>query len=184
MQRETFTSNLHIAAGYDRAPDCYIMEEEAYMLEIGTMAPDFSLQDQDGNTRKLSEYRGRKVVLYFYPKDNTPGCTKEACSLRDNRDSLDGLNAVILGVSPDKPTTHQGFIAKQSLNFTLLSDPDHGVMEAYGAWGEKTSYGKKTIGVIRSTYIIDEQGIIIKTFAKVSTATHGEDVKAFLEKRA
>ncbi len=152
------------------------------MLEINTIAPDFSLPDELGNNVKLSDYRGKKVILYFYPKDNTPGCTKEACSLRDHKPLFDQMNAVILGVSRDSDKSHQGFIAKQNLNFKLLTDAEHKVMEEYGAWGEKKLYGKVSLGVIRSTFIIDEEGKIIKVFKKVNTAIHGEEVKAFLEK--
>ena len=151
------------------------------MLEVGKEAPDFTLQDQDGNERKLSDYRGKRVILYFYPKDNTPGCTKEACSLRDNKPVFDNLDAVIIGVSKDSTASHQKFIANQNLNFTLLSDPEHKVMEMYGAWGEKNMYGKITMGTIRCTYIIDKNGIIEKVYKKVNTATHGEDVRKYLE---
>ena len=151
------------------------------MLEVGKEAPEFTLQDQDGNERRLSDYRGRRVILYFYPKDNTPGCTKEACSLRDNKPVFDNLDAVIIGVSKDSTASHQKFIANQNLNFTLLSDPEHKVMEMYGAWGEKNMYGKITMGTIRCTYIIDRNGIIEKVYKKVNTATHGEDVRKYLE---
>lgn len=151
------------------------------MLEVGKEAPEFKLQDQDGNERRLSDYRERRVILYFYPKDNTPGCTKEACSLRDNKPVFDNLDAVIIGVSKDSTASHQKFIANQNLNFTLLSDPEHKVMEMYGAWGEKNMYGKITMGTIRCTYIIDKNGIIEKVYKKVNTATHGEDVRKYLE---
>ena len=151
------------------------------MLKIDTIAPDFLLLDQDGNERRLSDWRGKKVILYFYPKDNTPGCTKEACSLRDYKDKLEKKNAVIVGVSKDSPSSHQKFIAKQNLNFILLSDPEHKVLEMYEAWGEKTNYGKKTFGTIRCTYIIDEEGIIKKIFPKVSVSTHGEDILQSLD---
>ncbi len=151
------------------------------MLEVGSMAPDFSLPDQDGVTRKLSDYRGKRVILYFYPKDNTPGCTKEACSLRDEKENFEGINAVIIGVSRDSAESHQRFIKNQNLNFTLLSDSDHSVMEQYGAWGEKKMYGKTTLGVIRCTYIINPEGIIEKTFPKVITATHGEQIRKYFD---
>ena len=151
------------------------------MLKIDTIAPDFLLLDQDGNERKLSDWRGKKVILYFYPKDNTPGCTKEACSLRDYKDELEKKNAVIVGVSKDSPSSHQKFIAKQNLNFILLSDPEHKVLEMYEAWGEKINYGKKTFGTIRCSYIIDEEGIIKKIFPKVSVSTHGEDILQALD---
>ena len=152
------------------------------MLEVGTVAPEFTLLDQDGKERKLSEWRGKKIVLYFYPKDNTPGCTKEACSLRDSYSELLKLNAVVVGVSKDSVDSHQKFIAKQNLNFILLSDPEHKVQEEYQAWGEKMNYGKKYFGTIRCTYIIDEDGKIEKTFPKVSVSTHGEDIIKYLSK--
>ena len=146
------------------------------MLTEGTIAPDFTLVDQDGKERKLSDYRGERVILYFYPKDNTPGCTKEACSLRDREVDFSQLNTTILGISRDSSESHKKFIAKEKLNFTLLSDPDHKVMEEYGAWGEKLLYGKKSLGVIRSTFIINKDGVIEKVYKKVSTATHGDDI--------
>ena len=152
------------------------------MLDVGTIAPDFSLLDQDGKERKLSDWRGKKVILYFYPKDNTPGCTKEACPFRDSYTELLKSNAIVVGVSKDLPQSHQKFIAKQNLNFILLSDPEHKVMEEYGAWGEKINYGKKSFGTIRSTYIIDEDGKIEKTFPKVNVSTHGEDILKYLNK--
>lgn len=151
------------------------------MLKTGTEAPDFTLAGHDGTDHRLSDYRGRRVILYFYPKDNTPGCTNEACSLRDNKPSFDAMDTVIIGVSKDSVESHRRFIEKQGLNFLLLSDPDHQVMETYGAWGEKISYGKKSIGTIRCTYIIDKDGIIEKVYSKVSTATHGSDILKFLE---
>lgn len=151
------------------------------MIEEKTIAPDFTLEDQDGNNVTLSSYRGKKVILYFYPKDNTPGCTKEACSLRDNTTGFEGLNAVVIGVSPDKPSSHVKFRDKFTLPFTLLSDPEHKVMELYGAYGEKVLYGKKTMGVIRSTFLIGEDGTVLKVWKKVNTATHGDDVRKYLE---
>lgn len=151
------------------------------MLAEGTKAPLFTLADQDGSNVSLSDFRGQKVVLYFYPKDNTPGCTKEACSIRDNMPDFSRLNVKILGVSRDSGESHRKFIEKQNLNFTLLSDPGHQVMEEYGAWGEKTLYGKKSMGVIRSTFVINEDGVIEKVYKKVNTATHGEDLKKYFE---
>lgn len=151
------------------------------MLAEGTKAPLFTLDDQNGNNVSLSDFRGQKVVLYFYPKDNTPGCTKEACSIRDNMPDFSRLNVKILGVSRDSGESHRKFIEKQNLNFTLLSDPGHQVMEEYGAWGEKTLYGKKSMGVIRSTFVINEYGVIEKVYKKVNTATHGEDLKKYFE---
>lgn len=151
------------------------------MLAEGTKAPLFTLADQDGSNVSLSDFRGQKVVLYFYPKDNTPGCTKEACSIRDNMPDFSRLNVKIFGVSRDSGESHRKFIEKQNLNFTLLSDPEHKVMEEYGAWGEKTLYGKKSMGVIRSTFVINEDGVIEKVYKKVNTATHGEDLKKYFE---
>ena len=151
------------------------------MLAEGTKAPLFTLDDQNGNNVSLSDFRGQKVVLYFYPKDNTPGCTKEACSIRDNMPDFSRLNVKILGVSRDSGESHRKSIEKQNLNFTLLSDPEHKVMEEYGAWGEKTLYGKKSMGVIRSTFVINEDGVIEKVYKKVNTATHGEDLKKYFE---
>ena len=153
------------------------------MLAEGTKAPLFTLADQNGNNVNLSDFRGQKVVLYFYPKDNTPGCTKEACSIRDNMPDFSRLNVKILGVSRDSGESHRKFIEKQNLNFTLLSDPEHKVMEEYGAWGEKTLYGKKSMGVIRSTFVINEDGVIEKVYKKINTSTHGEDLKKYLEEK-
>ena len=151
------------------------------MLAEGTKAPLFTLDDQNGNNVSLSDFRGQKVVLYFYPKDNTPGCTREACSIRDNMPDFSRLNVKIFGVSRDSGESHRKFIEKQNLNFTLLSDPEHKVMEEYGAWGEKTLYGRKSMGVIRSTFVINEDGVIEKVYKKVNTATHGEDLKKYFE---
>ena len=146
------------------------------MLEIGTKAPDFTLKNQSGENITLSEYRGRKVVLYFYPKDSTPGCTKEACSFRDNKSNLEDKNIVVLGISKDSEKSHQRFIEKQNLNFTLLSDEEGKVIEEYGAWGEKSLYGKRYMGIIRMTYVIDEDGLIIKAYDKIKVATAAEDI--------
>ncbi|OFS82209.1 peroxiredoxin [Rothia sp. HMSC08A08] len=129
-------------------------------LEPGTKAPSFTLEDYTGQQYSLADYAGHKVVLYFYPKASTPGCTKEACDFRDNLASLKSLGYVVLGVSPDKPAALEKFTAKESLTFPLLSDADHAVALAYGAWGEKKNYGKVYEGLIRSTFVINEQGII------------------------
>ncbi len=145
-------------------------------LKIGDKAPAFSLKDAAGKTVKLSDYKGKKVVLFFYPKDNTPGCTKEACGFRDATEETTKRNIEIIGVSPDGQASHQKFIEEFSLPFTLLSDSDHAVLEKYGAWGEKSMYGKKMLGVLRSTFIIDEQGKIAHIFRKVKTDTHSDDV--------
>lgn len=151
------------------------------MLTIGTNAPDFSLPDQNGEIHTLSQYRGRKVILYFYPKDQTAGCIKEACSFRDRMPQFTEKGAVILGVSKDTVKSHKNFEEKQSLPFTLLADPDHKVLELYDVWVEKTMYGKKVKGTERSTYLIDENGVIIKAYQKVKGATHPEDVLADLQ---
>ncbi len=150
------------------------------MLTEGTKAPDFTLQISEDRSIKLSDFLGKKVVLYFYPKDNTPGCTKEACSFRDNYSAITDKGAVVIGISPDSIASHNRFREKHDLPFFLGSDPDHKVAEAYGAWGEKTRFGKTSMGILRSTFVIDESGTIIKVFAKVNTETHGQDVLAFL----
>ncbi len=147
------------------------------MLAAGDKAPDFKLLSDKNEPVSLSDYLGKSdVVLYFYPKDNTSGCIKEACSFRDNLETIKTKNAVVLGVSPDTVKSHQNFINKQNINFTLLSDPDHEVAETYGAWGEKNMYGRKYMGIIRSTFIIGNDGIIKHVFKKVRTAIHGEEV--------
>ena len=164
----------------NRKPVHAAMLMEETMIEEGTMAPDFSLPCETGESISLSSMRGKNVVLYFYPKDNTPGCTKEACSLRDSMEDLRNLDAEVIGISPDTPASHAAFIEKHSLPFHLLSDPEHRVMETYGTYGEKMLYGKKTVGVIRSTFIIGSDGTVKKAFRKVNTATHGEDVRKAL----
>lgn len=146
------------------------------MLEVNTKAPDFSLQDQDGNTVSLSDLAGTTTVLYFYPKDQTPGCIKEACSFRDNFKAYTDKGIRVIGISPDGAKSHQNFISKQSLPFTLLSDPDHSMMDAYHAWGEKKMYGKTYEGVLRITYVINEEGSIILAYPKVKTTDHAETV--------
>lgn len=151
------------------------------MLQEGAPAPEFTLPDADGNPISLRQFRGKKVVLYFYPKDNTPGCTKEACNFRDNHTAITEQGAVILGISADSPKAHTNFRAKYDLPFMLLSDPDKQVIKAYQAWGEKKMYGKTYEGVIRSTYIIDEDGRIAKVWPKVKPAAHGEEVLAALQ---
>jgi peroxiredoxin Q/BCP len=151
------------------------------MLTAGTMAPDFTLPADGGGEVTLSDYRGKKVVLYFYPKDNTPGCTTEACNFRDDYSAILAAGAVVLGVSPDNVKSHDGFKLQFSLPFALLSDPDHRVAELYGAWGEKKMYGKTSMGIIRSTFIIDEQGKIAKVFPKVKPENHSQEVLAALK---
>jgi thioredoxin-dependent peroxiredoxin len=140
------------------------------------VAPDFTLPDQDGNPVTLSELRGRKVVLYFYPKDDTPGCTTQACGLRDNSATFDARGAVILGVSPDSPEKHRKFRQKHGLNFTLLADTDHAVAEQYGVWAEKSMYGRRYWGNERTTFVIGEDGRILKVLPKVKPAEHAGQV--------
>jgi peroxiredoxin Q/BCP len=139
-------------------------------------APQFSGSDQNGNSVSLSSFTGKKIVLYFYPKDNTPGCTAEACSLRDNYEELLKKGFVVLGVSPDSDKSHKGFAEKHNLPFPLVADPDKKIMTAYGAYGEKVMYGKKVTGVIRTTFIIDEKGIIEKVIKKVDTKEHAGQI--------
>lgn len=152
------------------------------MLAEGQAAPDFNLEGTDGRTHRLSDYRGQTVVLYFYPRDNTPGCTKEACGFRDTYPTYQGLNVVILGVSRDSRASHDKFIANFDLPFVLLSDPEADAMNEYGAFGEKVMYGKKTIGAIRSTVIIGPDGTVLKHWKKVARAeTHPREVLEFLQ---
>ena len=146
------------------------------MLSEGIKAPDFSLANEEGKEISLKDFKGKKVVVYFYPKDNTPGCTKEACSFRDNYDAILGKKAVVIGISADSEKSHSNFKTKFGLPFYLLSDPDKKAIKAYGAWGEKSMMGKKYEGILRSTFLIDEDGVIIKVFNKVDTARHGEEV--------
>ncbi len=136
-------------------------------LEVGDMAPPFSLQDQEGNTTALADFKGRKLLLYFYPKADTPGCTKQACSIRDAMGELADADVVAAGISPDPPAKLKKFDGRYDLGFPLLSDPDHAVALAYGAWGEKSMYGKTYEGVIRSSFLIDENGAILQTSYKV-----------------
>ena len=140
------------------------------MLEIGTKAPDFVLLDQDGQERSLADYRGQKVILYFYPRDNTVGCTKQACAFGELYPQFREKGAVVLGVSKDSVASHKKFQEKFNLPFTLLSDPEKEVLQAYDVWKEKKNYGKVSMGVIRTTYLIDEEGIIVKAFGKVKAA--------------
>lgn len=140
------------------------------MLEVGTKAPDFSLPDQDGKVHTLSEYVGRKIILYFYPKDNTPGCTKQACGFSELYPQFTERGAVVLGVSRDSVASHKKFQEKYHLNFTLLSDPELKVIQAYGVWQEKKNYGKVSMGVVRTTYLIDEKGMVEKVFKSVKAA--------------
>ncbi|UZX15238.1 thioredoxin-dependent thiol peroxidase [Thermus sp. PS18] len=145
-------------------------------MEPGTAAPDFALPDQEGRIHRLADYRGKWVVLYFYPKDDTPGCTKEACGFRDRMGDLQDLGAVVLGVSADDVQSHKRFAEKYGLNFPLLADPEREVILAYGAWGKKNLYGKEYEGVLRQTFLIDPEGRIAKVWRKVSPEGHAEEV--------
>lgn len=152
------------------------------ILNEGDKAPAIKAKDQDGKTVGLDEYKGRKVILYFYPKDNTPGCTAEACNLRDNYSELKARGYAILGVSPDSEASHQKFIGKHELPFRLISDADKKVINDYGVWGEKNMYGKKSMGLLRTTFVIDEEGVIEKIFRKVKTKDHTAQILAAMEK--
>lgn len=146
------------------------------LLEIGMQAPDFELPDQNGTPHKLSDYLGRKVVLYFYPRDSSPGCTTQACGFAERNTQFEVSGAVVLGVSRDSVASHKRFAEKNALPFTLLSDPGLEVIKAYGAWGEKKMYGKTSEGVIRTTYLIDEQGKVVAARTKVKAATNPQDM--------
>jgi len=146
------------------------------MLEIGTKAPDFTLPDQNGNMHSLSEYRGKKVILYFYPKDNTPGCTKQACGFAERYLQFTEKGAVVLGISKDSVASHKKFEEKYGLPFTLLADPELAAIQAYDVWQEKKNYGKTYMGVVRTTYLIDEEGKIAKAFDKVKAADNPEQM--------
>jgi peroxiredoxin Q/BCP len=156
------------------------MREEDDMLEAGTKAPAFSIPDDTGREVSLDSFRGKKVVLYFYPRDDTPGCTTEACGLRDSYDKILAKGAVVIGVSADTVESHVDFKKKYGLPFHLLSDPDKKVINAYGAFGEKESFGKKVMGILRSTYIIDEGGIISKVFPSVVPDKHAQEILSAL----
>jgi len=145
-------------------------------LTIGDQAPDFSSTDQNGNPVKLSDFRGKKVVLYFYPKDDTPGCTAQACSLRDNYEGLKAAGYAVLGVSVDDVKSHKKFAGKYDLPFTLLADTDHQIVEAYGVWQEKSMYGRTYMGTVRTTFLIDENGIITEIIGKIDTKNHAEQI--------
>ncbi len=150
------------------------------MVEEGTPAPEFELVSDAGETVSLSSLRGRPVVLYFYPKDDTPGCTAQACGIRDAWGDFERAGALVLGVSPDDETSHVEFKEKYGLPFTLLADPEHEVAERYGAWGEKKNYGKTYMGIIRSTFVIDADGTVVKVMRNVKADTHADDVLAAL----
>jgi thioredoxin-dependent peroxiredoxin len=146
------------------------------MIAEGKKAPEFALESSEGGEVKLKDLRGKTVVLYFYPKDDTPGCTREACAFRDSQAALRKKGVVVLGVSGDSLASHEKFKSKYKLNFPLLSDPDKAVAKKYGAWGEKVLYGKKSIGMIRSTFVIDGEGVVRKVFPRVKVDGHADQV--------
>lgn len=150
------------------------------MLETGMKAPDFSLFDKDGNSVSLSDFLGRKVVLYFYPKDNTPGCTRQACAFAGSYAAFQLLNAVVIGVSKDSVASHAKFAAKHDLPFILLADPELEAIKAYDVWQEKKLYGKVSMGVVRTTYVIDENGVIEKVLPKVKPDTNAQEILAYM----
>ena len=152
-------------------------------LNVGDMAPDFTGLTQEGNSLSLSDLKGSRIVLYFYPKDNTSGCTLEAKSLRDGKAELAERGYRIIGVSPDSERSHQNFCAKHDLNFTLLADTDHSICEAFGVWAEKSMYGRKYMGVVRTTFLLDEEGRITHIFNKVKTAEHYKQIVNELDKK-
>lgn len=155
---------------YNTISTVYDKKKEIHMLEVGTKAPAFSLPDQDGEMHSLEEYAGKKVVLYFYPRDNTPGCTKQACGFAELYPQFQEKGAVVVGISKDSVASHKKFEEKYGLPFTLLSDPELDVIKAYDVWKEKKNYGKVSMGVVRTTYLINENGIIEKAMDKVKTA--------------
>ena len=150
------------------------------MLEVGVKAPDFTLLDKRGNSVSLSDFLGKKVVLYFYPKDSTPGCTRQACAFAQNHSNFEDKNVVVIGVSKDSVASHLKFAEKYELPFVLLSDPELQAIQAYGVWQEKKLYGKVSMGVVRSTYLIDEQGVIEKVMPKVKPDTNAAEILAYL----
>ena len=150
------------------------------MLEKGTKAPDFVLSDKDGNEVSLSSFLGRKVVLYFYPRDNTPGCSRQACAFAQSFEEFKNLDVAVIGISKDSVSSHVKFAEKYNLPFVLLSDPEHNVIEAFGAWQEKKNYGKVSFGTVRSTFVIDENGIIEKVMPKVKPDTNAAEILEYL----
>lgn len=152
------------------------------MPDVGTAAPAFSSLATDGSKVSLADYRGRWVLLYFYPKDDTPGCTKQACNLRDHFSALKAAGVAVLGVSADDTDSHERFTEKYDLPFPLLADPERDVLEAYGAWGEKNLYGRRFMGIKRTSFLIDPDGVVRHVFKRPKTSTHAEEVLARLEK--
>ncbi|MCI9976687.1 thioredoxin-dependent thiol peroxidase [Clostridioides difficile] len=153
------------------------------MLSIGTKAPEFTLEDKDGNKVSMSDFKGKKVVVYFYPKDNTPGCTRQACAFRNAYDEFKKDDVQVIGISKDSIKSHQKFAEKHELPFILLSDPDLVAIKAFDVWKEKKMYGKTALGVVRATYIIDENGIIEKVFEKAKPDTNAQEILEYLEKQ-
>lgn len=153
------------------------------MLSIGTKAPEFTLEDKDGNKVSMSDFKGKKVVVYFYPKDNTPGCTRQACAFRNAYDGFKKEDIQVIGISKDSIKSHQKFAKKHELPFILLSDPDLVAIKAFDVWKEKKMYGKTALGVVRATYIIDENGIIEKVFEKAKPDTNAQEILEYLEKQ-
>lgn len=160
----------------------YIMAEAVQsLLSVGSAVPDLSLTDQDGQAVKLSDYRGQKLVLFFYPKDNTPSCLKEAQSLKEGYELLKAKGFEVVGVSPDSEKSHKNYVTKRELPFRLISDPDHQLTEAFGAWGEKKMYGKTYMGLLRTTFLIDEEGNVSHVIPKVVTKDHANQILELLE---
>ena len=153
------------------------------MLEPNTKAPDFALPDKEGNVVRLSDFLGKKVVLYFYPRDNTPGCTRQACAFAAANEELEQAGAVVIGISKDSVASHQKFAQKYNLPFVLLSDPELQAIQAYGVWQEKKLYGKVSMGVVRSTYLIDEQGMIEKVMPKVKPDTNAAEILKYIQEK-
>ena len=152
-------------------------------LEVGAKAPEFTLPDKDGNQVSLTDFLGKKVVLYFYPRDNTPGCTRQACAFAAAYEEFKNLDVVVIGVSKDSAASHQKFADKHGLPFLLLSDPELSAIQAYGVWQEKKMYGKVSMGVVRSTYVIDEAGLIEKVMPKVKPDTNAAEILEYLKAR-
>ena len=152
------------------------------MLEVGTVAPDFTLPDKEGNPVTLSQFRGKRVVVYFYPRDNTPGCTRQACGYAAAYDEFQALDTVVIGISKDSVASHQKFAQKHELPFILLSDPELTAIQAYGVWQEKKNYGKVSMGVVRSTFVINADGVIEKVMPKVKPDTNAADILAYLRR--
>lgn len=151
------------------------------VLEEGAKAPAFTAKDSDGNKVSLADFKGKKLILYFYPQDNTPTCTVQACNLRDNFSALTESGFAVVGVSPDEDPSHKKFAAKFNLPFTLIADPEHKIIGKYGVWGEKQMYGKKYMGLLRTTFVIDEAGLILKVFRKPKSKEHAQEIMAAMQ---